>query len=71
MSYHAGIGPQLAAMMGVSADGPRITCNGCGMVYRLREDRLPPQWFLDGKAPPGWATTESKGKRDDRCKRCR
>lgn len=71
MSYRCGIAPSLAAVMGTEPGGPRITCDGCGLVYRLPENRPPPAWFLDGEAVPGWAMTRTEDKRDDRCKRCR
>lgn len=59
-------------MLGVEPGGPRVTCDGCGLVLRVREDRLPPKWLLDGKAPPGWLLAcGSDGARTDYCKKCR
>lgn len=72
MTYRAGVGPGLARMFGVEPGGPQITCDGCGLVLRIREDRPPPAWFLDGKAAPRWALTRpAEDVRDDRCPRCK
>jgi hypothetical protein len=50
----------------------RITCDGCGAVYRVRADRVPPSWFLDGKAPRGWIRVNGdEGQRRDYCGGCR
>lgn len=76
MSYRSGLGPQLAATMGVEPGGPRITCDGCGLVRRIPDDRLPPAWFLDNRAAPGWKlvrTEDGDGgvTRQDLCPRCK
>jgi len=63
--------------LGVADDEPRIICDGCGLVYRLRTDRPPPQWFLDGKAPRGWSKSYEydhlvkNETRTDLCAKCR
>ena len=56
--------------LGVADDEPRIICDGCGLVYRLRTDRPPPQWFLDGEAPRGWRREQGEV-RTDLCAQCR
>lgn len=62
----------LARSLGMEPGGPRVICDGCGLVLNVRDDRPPPAWFLDGKPPKGWATTKREdGTRDDRCPRCR
>lgn len=72
MSYRAGIGPALANRLGVEPGGPRITCDGCGLVLNIREDRPPPSWFLNGRAAPGWKLVkQADGSRTDLCPRCR
>jgi hypothetical protein len=68
MTYYAGT--HGLAALGIPNDDPRIVCDECAMVYRLRTDRAPPSWFLDRKAPPGWK--RSRGlPRLDWCPRCR
>ena len=71
MTYYpgtTGLGP-----LGIPDDGPRIVCDvdGCGRVYRLREGRMPPAWFLDGKPPPGWQRAKINIPRLDRCAQCK
>lgn len=68
MTYYCGTAG--LTRLGIANDGPRIVCDECGIVYRLRTDRPPPAWFMDGKAPPGWKRME-KPKRHDRCANCR
>jgi hypothetical protein len=71
MSYRCGISPGVAVLIGEAPDGPRIVCDGCGIVYRIREDRLPPAWFFQGKAPPKWKLVKKvDGMREDRCPTC-
>lgn len=71
MSYKAGVGPGLAKMFGVEPGGPRITCDGCGVVLAISEARLPPKWFMDGKPAPGWRMVRSEDARTDLCPRCK
>ncbi len=74
MSYRCGIGWSLAALTGELPSAPRITCDGCGLVWTLRDDRPPPSWFLKGRAPPGWKITRSGPElttRDDHCGKCK
>ncbi len=72
MSYRCGIIGYAAFIAGVAPSGPRITCDGCGLVLSIRIDRRPPAWFLDGKAAPGWSLTRDDGDvRIDMCPRCK
>lgn len=72
MSYRAGVGPQLAVMLGVEPGGPRVKCDGCGAVVHVRDDRPPPNWLLDGKPPKGWSSKKNEdGTRHDLCGQCR
>lgn len=72
MSYRPGIGPSLATFLEVEPGGPRITCDGCGLVMNIRENGPPPAWLLDGKPAKGWSLVKSAdGSRDDRCPRCK
>ena len=69
MAYRAGtrnLGP-----LGIPDDVPRVICDGCGLVHRIKPNRLPPMWMLDGKAPPKWRRSrDADGKRRDVCPRC-
>jgi hypothetical protein len=72
VSYRCGIEPSLARLMDVAPGGPRVTCDACGLCMIIREDRLPPAWIRNGKAPPGWKMTkDADGKRTDLCKTCK
>lgn len=71
MSYQSGVGPGLAKMFGMEPGGPRITCDGCKAVLAIRDDRLLPRWFMDGKAAPGWKLTRTEEARTDLCPRCK
>ena len=71
MSYRCGIYEPLASVMGVEPGPPRITCDGCGIKHVLRENKLPPKWFLDGKAPPGWRMDKQREVRRDYCRTCK
>ncbi len=62
---------RVAAILGEEPGGPRITCDGCGLVLNIRQDRPPPAWFLDGKAAPGWKRTRRDDTLDDRFPRCK
>lgn len=64
MTYHAGV-------QGFGWDSePRVTCDGCGLFIRVNSP--PPAWFLNGKAPKGWAKgTKPDGSRLDKCPGCR
>lgn len=70
MSYRAGVGPGLQKL-GFEPGPPRITCDSCGLRWNLKEDRRPPAWFLNGKAPPGWRLSRNGDKRTDLCPRCK
>lgn len=73
MTYRAGIGAQVAALLGVEPGPPRIICDGCGAV-RLLTDRNgfgPPSWFLDRKAPPGWQQSGEGTEQKHMCKACK
>jgi hypothetical protein len=55
---------------------PTITCDGCGVRVEIRS--LPPKWFLDGKAKPGWKLVRHEEKpgggfrmRSDYCPECK
>jgi len=69
MTYRAGtLG---LSPIGIPDDTPRIVCDGCGLVYRIAVDRLPPKWFLDGKSPRGWLRdVDGHGVRHDACPAC-
>lgn len=73
MTYHCGTSG--LAPIGIPNDTPRIVCDGCGIVYRIKTDRPPPSWFLDGKAPPKWRKVIDgsivSGTRRDYCPRCK
>ncbi len=72
MSYRCGLDVRVAALMGTDAGPPRFTCDGCGVRYTLRENKMPPAWFFDGKAPPGWRSDNAgTPERKDWCKACR
>lgn len=68
MSYFAGT--QGLGRLGVDDDMPRIECDKCGLVYRIRQDRPPPAWFLDGKGPKGWLVVREHDGRSDYCPGC-
>lgn len=74
MTYHVGIGLGMASI-GIRPCEPHISCDGCGLVYNIRTDRIPPLWFLDGKAPRGWkqirTSTADIVSRRDYCPRCK
>jgi hypothetical protein len=69
VTYIAGV--QGFERFGIRSDGPRVECNGCGLVRRIDTDRLPPAWVLDGKAPPGWRLKRDGDKRTDWCPQCK
>jgi hypothetical protein len=64
MSYRAGMS------FGPTQTEPRIICDGCGAERVIRG--LPPAWFLDRKAPPGWRALRMAdgSRRWDLCKAC-
>lgn len=72
MAYRAGIAPNMVAL-GLEPGPPHVICDGCGVVHGCeRRDGMPYRWFLDGKAPPGWAKRyDDHGKRWDYCRACR
>jgi len=54
MSYRAGIGGALAAVLHMEPTEPHIVCDGCGLrrtVYTKRG--APAAWFLARKPAPG------------------
>ena len=59
------------ARIGIPDDTPRVVCDGCGMVLRIKADRPPPAWLLDGKAPKGWKFVRDGERRKDMCPRCK
>lgn len=70
MSYHVGIGPRLAQFGGGPCE-PHITCDGCGVERRITTSHVPPAWFLDGKAAPGWTLKREGETRRDYCPKCK
>lgn len=69
MAYRAGtIG---LACVGLADSRPRFECDGCGLVFYIPTDRAPPSWFLNGRAPKGWAMGRVGDVRWDKCPRCR
>lgn len=70
MSYHCGT--QGLTGLGIPDGEPRITCDTCGVIKRLPSDRVPPAWFMNGKAAPGWSLSRTaNGGRIDTCPECR
>ena len=67
MSYRSGI------YIGSNDDGPpRITCDDCGVQVTIGDGVLPPSWFIDGKAKPGWKLIRHEnGTRTDYCATCK
>ena len=55
MTYHVGVGPGMRKL-GLEEGPPHFTCDECGAKrdVKPRGAAGAPQWFLDGKAPPGW-----------------
>lgn len=51
MTYHAGL---MLAAIGGPDRYPHLTCDGCGLVYRIPTNKPAPRWLLDNKAPKGW-----------------
>lgn len=74
MSYRAGIGERLAATFGRAPCGPRIVCDGCGLVhdvYRPGGMGQPYAWFTGGRPVPGWTLRSlAGGGRLDYCPTC-
>ena len=67
MSYHCGIGEGLP----ISAQEPHILCDICGFKFYISTKKIPPAWFLDGKAPRGWKKViDGESRRYDYCKKC-
>lgn len=69
MSYRVGVGVGMRRL----GFEPAIICDGCGLVRNILSGRrmVPPAWFFDGKAPPGWARKYDEGRRRDLCPECR
>ncbi len=65
--YLCGIGPGI----GIPPRDPHIKCDGCGLERHLSKRRMPPSWFLSGKAAPGWKLTRDGEQRFDYCPRCK
>lgn len=72
MSYRVGVGDGMRRL-GFEPCEPAIICDGCGLAHSIVSARrpVPPEWFLDGKAPRGWARYDDGGRRRDLCPRCR
>lgn len=68
MTYRCGIAPNMA-LLGFTPGPPQIRCDepGCSAKVVLRDDRPPPAWFLDGKAPPRWRIVRDGDTRHDYC----
>jgi hypothetical protein len=67
------LGPGVA---GPKARDAGIVCDVCGYFLRVGKYSLPPLWFLDGEAPPGWQRVDAIGETDeverrDYCPRCK
>lgn len=72
MSYRCGIeDPKFAALLGTDVGPARITCDGCGVRLLIGVKGLPPKWFFDGKAPPGWRVVRQGEVRNDYCGKCK
>jgi hypothetical protein len=75
MSYRAGIGGTMAAVLRVEPTEPCIICDGCGLrrtVYQNRNSYAPAAWLLNGKAAPGWKGGRNEdGRRTDWCRNCK
>ena len=70
MSYHATT--RGLTHIGIPDTDAHITCDWCGVVYRISMGYGPPTWLLDGKAPRGWARgLNADCTRWDCCPRCR
>lgn len=67
MSYRAGV--HGLDHLGIPSDDAKITCDGCGLVWYVPHMR-PPNWFLDGKAKPGWYRLTKVNERLDYCPTC-
>ena len=71
MSYRAGIGHGLGAVLGAGASAPHIKCDKCGDVHGVTNKHgMPYRWFLANRPPPKWITLYQGDKREDRCPRC-
>lgn len=61
--------------IGIASGEPRLICDGCGVesliVPPQRMNRMPPVWFLDGKAKPGWTMEKDGDRRIDYCGECK
>lgn len=79
MTYHAGVGPRLAAALGiVNATGPLVSCDGDGstcanFVLGTLKSGGPASWLLNCKAPPGWKMirVDEPFSRKDYCPSCK
>lgn len=79
MTYRPGMDARTAAFLRQQPGDPRIICDGpgCGLVRAInRTTALPPAWFLDGKAPPGWKLKRTRiedgtVERVDLCPKCK
>lgn len=82
MTYHAGMGPRVAAELGMgntlAAQGPYVSCDGAlcpaiALGYTKRGG--PARWLREGSAPPKWRTDRVESddgvQRGDYCPRCR
>lgn len=60
MTYHAGIAPELGALLGMDPTdpAPHVTCDVCGAkLYVQRPNGMPYAWFMNRKNAPGWRMT--------------
>jgi hypothetical protein len=77
MSYHCGIGPAMAAVLGMLPCEPHIKCDSCGVEKRIQArgagGNIAPAWLLDNKAPSGWKLYrhEDGEMRADYCPKCK
>jgi hypothetical protein len=71
MAYHCGVGPDMEKY-GFKSCEPHIKCDRCGAIKFLRARVLPPAWFRDNKAAPGWKLIrDGETRRIDYCQRCK
>ena len=69
MSYVCGLGQ---GVLSVAPRTPHLICDGCGLMRDVIGRHGPANWFLKGKAAPGWLMIIKDGvKRIDYCARCK
>lgn len=70
MTYWCGIGPGMEEL-GLPTREPHIECNSCGVKKFVSGRSIPPAWFMNGKAAPGWKLVRDHlEKRFDYCPKC-